>query len=98
MLDEAEKEGVLLIHEKKKDALFADGSVVSVGNGDGSVPAILEDVANTRSDKVILTIEPHLTVFKGLEKLQTEEVQHKESYPDSVSAFRAAVQAVRKYI
>lgn len=93
---ELQKDTITYFH--MKDALFADGSVVSVGNGDGSVPAILEDVAKTRSDKVILTIEPHLTVFKGLENLQSEEVQYKESYSDSKTAFRAAVKAVRKYI
>lgn len=93
---ELQKDTITYFH--MKDALFTDGSVVSVGNGDGSVPYILEDVAKTRSDKMILTIEPHLTVFKGLENLQSEEVQHKESYPDSKTAFRAAVKAVRKYI
>lgn len=93
---ELQKDTITYFH--MKDALFSDGSVVSVGNGDGSVPFILKDVAENRKDKVILTIEPHLTVFKGLENLQSEEVQHKESYPDSKTAFRAAVKAVRKYI
>lgn len=93
---ELQKETITYFH--MKDALFADGSVVSVGNGEGSVPFILDDVKKTSNEKVILTIEPHLTVFKGLENLQSEEVQHKESYPDSVTAFRAAVKAVRKYI
>lgn len=93
---ELQKNTITYFH--MKDALFADGSVVSVGNGDGSVPFILKDVADSSNDKVILTIEPHLSVFKGLENLQSEELQHKESYPDSVTAFRAAVKAVRKYI
>ncbi|MCQ2575829.1 MAG: sugar phosphate isomerase/epimerase [Treponema sp.] len=93
---ELQKDTITYFH--MKDALFADGSVVSVGNGDGSVPYILADVNTNRRDRVILTIEPHLTVFKGLENLQSEELQHKESYPDSKTAFRAAVKAVRKYI
>lgn len=93
---ELQKDTITYFH--MKDALFSDGSVVSVGNGDGSVPEILADVAKIRSDKVILTVEPHLTVFKGLENLQSGEVQHKESYPDSKTAFCAAVKAVRKYI
>lgn len=93
---ELQKDTITYFH--MKDALFADGSVVSVGNGDGSVPYILADVNTNRRDRVILTIEPHLTVFKGSENLQSEELQHKESYPDSKTAFRAAVKAVRKYI
>ncbi|MCR4952734.1 MAG: sugar phosphate isomerase/epimerase [Treponema sp.] len=93
---ELQKDTITYFH--MKDALFADGSVVCVGNGDGSVPFILEDVNKTRNDKVILTIEPHLHIFNGLEKLQSEVVQHKESYSDSRSAFHAACAAVKKYI
>ncbi len=93
---ELQKNTITYFH--MKDALFSDGSVVSVGNGDGSVPYILENVDKSRSDKVILTVEPHLHIFNGLEKLQYEEVQHKEAYPDSRSAFHAACAAVRKLI
>ena len=93
---ELQKNTITYFH--MKDALFADGSVVSVGNGDGSVPYILEDVKKSRGDKVILTVEPHLHVFSGLEKLQSEKVQHKETYPDSRTAFHAACEAVKKYI
>ncbi|MCQ2526220.1 MAG: sugar phosphate isomerase/epimerase [Lachnospiraceae bacterium] len=81
-----------------KDALKQDGSVVSVGNGDGSVPEILEDVFKSRNDEVILTVEPHLHVFNGLTDLQSEELQHKESYPDSKTAFSAACNAVKHVI
>lgn len=81
-----------------KDALMKDGSVVSVGNGDGSVPEILEDVAGSRNDKVILTVEPHLHVFSGIAGLQNEELINKEYYPDSKTAFHAACNAVKKII
>lgn len=81
-----------------KDALKADGSVVSVGNGDGSVPEILRDFNSCRQGEVILTIEPHLHIFSGLQNLQNEEVLHKESYPDSKTAFHAACEAVKKSI
>lgn len=81
-----------------KDALMADGSVVSVGRGDGSVPEILRDVNASIDGDVILTVEPHLHVFNGLSNLQEEELLHKESYPDSRSAFHAACQAVQKTI
>lgn len=81
-----------------KDALFADGSVVSVGNGDGSVPFILKDVNESKAGQVILTVEPHLHVFQGLLNLQEEDVLHKESYPDSMTAFHAACSALKKYI
>lgn len=76
-----------------KDALLADGSVVPAGKGDGNVAAIL---ANMPGDgDMILSIEPHLTVFSGLETLQGEELKHVYSYPDSNTAFDAAACALR---
>ena len=78
-----------------KDALAADGAVVSAGNGDGHVAEILRRLNAERDGEIILTVEPHLTVFKGLQELQTEELKHHESYPDSRTAFHAAVSALK---
>ena len=81
-----------------KDALLADGAVVCAGHGDGNVPEILRCLNEERDGEVILTVEPHLTVFKGLQDLQDEELKHHESYPDSCTAFHAAVQALKDII
>ena len=78
-----------------KDAFLSDGAVVCAGHGDGNVPEILRRLNAEREDEVILTVEPHLTVFKGLNDLQDEELKHHESYPDSRTAFHAAVQAIK---
>ena len=78
-----------------KDALMADGAVVCAGHGDGDVPEILRRLNEERDGEIILTVEPHLTVFKGLQDLQDEELKHHESYPDSRTAFHAAVQALK---
>ena len=78
-----------------KDALMADGAVVCAGHGDGSVPQLLSRLNRERTGEIILTVEPHLTIFKGLENLQDEEVKHHERYPDSRTAFHAAVSALR---
>ena len=78
-----------------KDAFLSDGAVVCAGHGDGNVPEILRRLNAAREDEVILTVEPHLTVFKGLNDLQDEELKHHESYPDSRTAFHAAVQALK---
>ena len=81
-----------------KDALLADGAVVSAGNGDGHVAEILSRLNAERDGEVILTVEPHLTVFAGLQNLQDEELKHHESYPDSRTAFHAAVSALKGII
>ena len=78
-----------------KDALLSDGAVVSAGNGDGHVAEILGRLNAEREGEVILTVEPHLTVFAGLQNLQDEELKHHESYPDNRTAFHAAVSALK---
>ncbi len=78
-----------------KDALKADGAVVAAGHGDGHVGEILSRLNREREGQVILTVEPHLTVFDGLKNLQSEELTHHESYPDSRAAFHAACEALR---
>ena len=92
-----------LLHERItymhiKDALMADGAVVCAGHGDGNVPEILRCLNAEREGEVILTVEPHLTVFKGLDQLQDELLKHHESYPDSRTAFHAAVTALREIL
>ena len=81
-----------------KDALMADGAVVCAGHGDGDVPEILRRLNAEREDEIILTVEPHLTIFKGLEQLQDEQLKHHESYPDSRTAFHAAVSALKEIL
>ena len=76
-----------------KDALFADGSVVPAGEGDGSVPQILAALAET-GKPYILTIEPHLFDFSGLSALQDEELTHKRVYRSGEEAFDAAADAL----
>ncbi len=78
-----------------KDAFLADGAVVAAGHGDGHVAEILKKVNAEHDEEVILTVEPHLTVFDGLKDLQGEPVTHHETYPDSKTAFHAAVKALK---
>ena len=75
-----------------KDAL-TDGSVVPAGKGEGNLPYLLSEYKGE-----VLTIEPHLTVFKGLEKLEGSDKSHigKYVYPDSFSAFKAAADALKE--
>ena len=77
-----------------KDALLENGAVVPSGCGDGSVPEIINALSK-KADGMVLTVEPHLHVFNGLSGLQGEEVKHKYSYPDSRTAYQAAVTALK---
>ena len=59
---------------------------------------ILKKLNAERNDDVILTVEPHLRVFKGLSELQGEAVTHHEQYPDSRTAFHVACTAIKEIL
>ncbi len=76
-----------------KDAL-ADGSVVPAGKGSGNIPYILE-----RYKGEVLTIEPHLSVFDGFDKLEaSEKSKMNYCYPSARAAFDAAVNSLKELI
>ena len=78
-----------------KDAL-PTGDVVPAGKGAGHLPELLSRYA-AKGGKV-LTLEPHLTVFKGLSALEREGERSgvgTYAYPDARTAFRAACDALR---
>ena len=77
-----------------KDALASSGAVVPAGCGDACFPALM-GALNDLGRPMVLTLEPHLTVFKGLEELQDEALRHQYAYPDALAAFDAAVAALR---
>lgn len=79
-----------------KDALLSDGSVVPAGKGDGHVAQILADMPGDGC--MTLSIEPHLTVFDGLQTLQTEILKQKYAYSDANKAFDAAAGALREIL
>ena len=82
------KEYVEYIHVK--DAL-PDGQVVPAGKGIANFPYILKDYEG------VLSIEPHLSIFDGFKNLEKE--QHNPFlYADSLTAFNAAVSAIKEII
>ena len=84
-----------------KDALYSDGSVVPAGEGDGNVKEILRRIAQREGD-LILTLEPHLQVFAGLENLEanseTERAMPVRAYPTHAASFKAAADALKGLI
>lgn len=82
-----------------KDAL-TDGRVVPAGKGAGNVERIVSEFVSMGGRD--FTIEPHLTVFKGLAELEREGEQSKVgqlyTYPDSNTAFDAACDAFKEIV
>ena len=90
---EAVKEYIQYIHIK--DA-FDDGKIVVAGNGEGRIEDILRDYDKCTDKEVILTLEPHLTVFDGLKNLSNmDDIKVQEAYATPEIAFDAAVEALR---
>lgn len=77
-----------------KDAL-KNGHVVPAGKGEGNLLYILQNYKGS-----VLTVEPHLSVFAGFEKLEEEHKTQMDgySYPSSQAAFSAAVNALKDLI
>lgn len=75
----------------------AEGKVVPPGTGLGNLPALLKKYAEQGGD--VVTLEPHLTKFIGLDKLENgEKTESAISYATSDEAFDAAAAALRKMI
>lgn len=76
-----------------KDAM-ENGSVVPAGKGIGNLPYLLENYKGS-----VLTLEPHLSVFDGFDKLEaSEKTKMGYCYPTSRAAFDAAVNALKELI
>lgn len=76
-----------------KDAL-SDGLVVPAGKGEGELPFLLSQYKGE-----VLTVEPHLSVFEGFDKLESEpKTKMRYTYPDSRTAFSVAVNALKDII
>ncbi len=68
------------------------GLIVPAGRGEGSIPEILALINNARKGDFLLTIEPHLAVFKGLEALEGgEKTTIGGAYATNEEAFNDAV-------
>lgn len=80
-----------------KDAQLLDGSVVPSGKGDGAIAEILAQFCQ-RGKNQLLTVEPHLAVFSGLDQLQDDEIKHKYTYATQGEAFDAAVNALKEIL
>lgn len=76
-----------------KDAL-RNGTIVPAGQGIGGFPELLAVINKVHTGDFILTVEPHLRVFAGLDKLGNQTAVA-NAYPTSAEAFAAAITNLR---
>lgn len=76
-----------------KDAL-RNGTIVPAGQGIGGIPELLAVINKVHTGDFILTAEPHLRVFDGLDKLGNA-VAVANTYSTAVEAFETAITNLR---
>ena len=78
-----------------KDARLSDGAVLPSGYGDGKI-AELVNLFSQKEGNRFLTLEPHLSVFEGYEKLGDDRsIKNEFVYENTKEAFLAGVNAFK---
>jgi len=74
-----------------KDALYA-GAIVPAGKGEACIQQILQKYP---ANQTVITLEPHLQTFSGLNALVGKTFENPYQYPDQRAAFTDAVACIR---
>ncbi len=77
-----------------KDALYA-GAIVPAGKGEARILEILQSYP---ADRTVVTLEPHLQTFSGLNALVGKAFKNPYQYPDQQTAFADAVVCIREIL
>lgn len=75
-----------------KDVIAKTGELVPAGYGDGKIDELIKRIGN---DDKVLSIEPHLAVFKGYADIDGTEMKNKFRFATNEEAFDAAVNALK---
>ncbi|MBP3370130.1 MAG: TIM barrel protein [Clostridia bacterium] len=74
-----------------KDVISASGELVPAGEGDGQIPRLVQMLDRD----TIMTLEPHLMIFSGYDKIDGEKMKHKFHFESNREAFDAAVGSLK---
>lgn len=77
-----------------KDVISDGGILVPAGEGDGDIPRLISMIDRD----TVMTVEPHLAVFEGYDKIDGEKLNHKFFFESNRKAFDAAVNALKKLL
>ncbi len=79
-----------------KDAVGT--TIYPAGKGNGRIPETIEAIRRDFDGDITLTIEPHLSAFIGLDKLENTNGKIEKPFADSKEAFGVAVDAIKAII
>ena len=80
-----------------KDALRAK-AIVPPGLGEAMIPDILKDFSSSCASPFFITLEPHLEVFGGLNKLTNSKINNPYKFESAQVAFIEAVRRIKNII
>ncbi len=93
---DAVKDYIHYIHIKDS---FDDGTIVPAGEGDGKIEEALAAFDKMTDGEVILTLEPHLVYFLGLQNLSNmDDIRVKNAFTTPEEAFDYGTQALRNIL
>ncbi len=73
-----------------KDVVFDTGELVPAGEGDGDIDRLVRLIDRD----TVLTLEPHLKIFGGYDKIDGEKMLHRHNFATNDEAFDAAAEAL----
>jgi sugar phosphate isomerase/epimerase len=79
-----------------KDVIADTHEIVPAGYGDGHIDKLVSMIS-ADEDKV-LTLEPHLAIFKGYAQIDSTEMKNKFHFDNNNDAFDAAVKALKEIL
>ena len=79
-----------------KDAVGT--TIYPAGKGNGRIPETIEAIRRDFDGDITLTVEPHLSAFIGLDKLENTNGKIEKPFADSKEAFGVAVDAIKSII
>lgn len=88
------KEHVAWMHIKD---VRSDGIITPAGEGDAQMGELLKTLDACYDQTLILSIEPHLALFKGLDALERDELPAFQ-YKDNHQAFDAAAAGIKRVL
>ena len=77
-----------------KDVIVDGGILVPAGKGDGQISRLVSMIDRD----TVMTIEPHLALFDGYNKIDGEKLNHKFFFESNRAAFDAAVSAMKNIL
>lgn len=81
-----------------KDAVYETQTILPAGEGEGRIAEVIDMVNEKVDGEVMLTLEPHLSVFFAYKSIDDHELKGKYSFNSTREAFDFAASALKRLL